>query len=310
MWWAARPAAGPTAVASQVVKECVRLNIKPPSESSVKQYIAKIPEYLKLFRAGKKGIREWEQTQCPVVRVENTDYSNERWQTDHTTVDIWVRVKEGDRWVPCQAYLTAYLDAHSRSIPSFVLSAKNPDSWTTSLLMMKAVMPKEDGRWKNRGLPSIVQPDRGSDFMSNAVLTAFGKLKIRRDPAPPHYPNGKGKLERWFETIDYACFRILPGHKEAVGRTIEAAAKHVHILLTVPQLRKEIERWIIEEYHQWKHSETGRKPAELWEETVRLRPPDSEDDLNLFLLKSDEERTVKNVGIEFAPRNSADGRGR
>lgn len=171
-------------------------------------------------------------------------------------------------------------------------------------------MPKEDGRWKNMGLPSIVQPDRGADFMSNAVLTAFGKLKIRRDPDPPHYPNGKGKLERWFETIDHACFRILPGHKEAVGRTIEAAAKHVQILLTVPQLRKEIERWIIEEYHQWKHSETGRKPAELWEEMVRLRWPDSEDDLNLFLLKSDEERTVKNVGIEFTPRNSADGLGR
>ncbi|HEX8000856.1 MAG TPA: Mu transposase C-terminal domain-containing protein [Pyrinomonadaceae bacterium] len=299
MWWAGRRAAGGTAIARKVKEECQKRGLKPPSESSVKQYIAKIPKPLKAFRKGKIGIREWEQEMCPVVLTENTNYSNERWQTDHTPLKIWVRIKVGDTWVPCQSYLTAYMDAHSRSIPSFELSAKHPDSWTTSLLMMKAVLPKEDRLWKNRGLPRIVQPDRGSDFMSDTVLTAFGHLGIFRDPDAPYYPNGKGKLERWFETIDDGCFRMLPGHKEDIGRTIGAATKHVHVLLTVPQLRKEIERWIIEDYHQREHSETGRKPIELWEETVRLRPPENEDDLYLFLLKSDVERTVQNIGIRF-----------
>jgi hypothetical protein len=64
-------------------------------------------------------------------------------------------------------------------------------------------------------------------------------------------------------------------------------------------LRKEIERWIVKDYHQRTHSETGRKPSELWEETVRLRLPESDDALQLLLLKSDKERMVYNTGIKF-----------
>jgi putative transposase len=124
------------------------------------------------------------------------------------------------------------------------------------------------------------------------------------DPDPPYYPNRKGKIERWFLSLDRGCLRILPGHMDAIGRTREAAEKHVHLLLTIPQLRKEIERWIVADYHQRTHSETGRKPAELWEETVRLRLPESEDALHLLLLKSDKERTVYNTGIEFKFRGS------
>jgi hypothetical protein len=85
----------------------------------------------------------------------------------------------------------------------------------------------------------------------------------------------------------------------AIGTTEGAALKRVHELLTLQQLNEEIERWIIEDYHQTVHSETNRKPAELWEETVHLRMPDSEDELNLFLLKEDKERSVKNIGIQL-----------
>jgi transposase InsO family protein len=305
MWLFARPAAGPRAIWKQIVKECQEHKVAAPGYDTVKKYIKSLPEAYRLFRRGKIGIHEWEKRFCPVVRFNLTTYSNQRWQTDHTRLKIWVRIKVGDRWVPVYVYLSAYLDAHSHSIPGTILSTKNPDAWTSALLMTKAALPKENPNWKNKGLPSIVQPDRGRDFLSHAVAASFAALGIALDPDPPYYPNRKGKIERWFLTLDRGCLRMLPGHMDAIGKTKEAAEKHVHLLLTLPQLSKEIEKWIVEDYHQQTNSETGRKPAEMWEETVRLRMPESEDALNLLLLKYDRERTVFNTGIKFTFGNSA-----
>jgi putative transposase len=176
-------------------------------------------------------------------------------------------------------------------------------------MLMHAIAPKENSEWMNKGRPAIVQPDRGKTFLAHAVISSLSYLGIALDPDPPYYPNRKGKLERWFLTLDRGCLRILPGHMDAIGKTRESAEKHVHLLLTVPQLRKEIERWIVKDYHQRIHSGTGRKPAELWEETVRLRLPASEEALHLMLLKSDKERRVYNTGIQFNFRDSPAGEG-
>jgi putative transposase len=298
-WWFARSAAGPRAIWKEIVKECQERKIKVPGYDTVKKYIESLPEAYKLFREGKLSIHEWERSFCPVVRFDLTSYSNQRWQIDNSRLDIWVRVKDGDRWVPAQAHICACICAHSRSIPGLVLSAKDPDAWTTALLIMNAVAPKENPDWKNKGMPFILQPDRGKTFLAHAVVSSLAYMGVALDPDPPYYPNRKGKMERWFLTLDRGCLRILPGHMDAIGRTHEAAENHVDVLLTIPQLRKEIERWVVTDYHQQTHSETGRKPAELWEETVRLHIPESEDALHLMLLKSDRERTVYNTGINF-----------
>lgn len=298
-WWFARPAAGARAVWKQLVEECKENDVRVPGYDVVKKYIKSLPEAYKLFRQGKIGIHEWERTLCPVVRFNLTTYSNQRWQIDNSRLDIWVRVREGDRWVPAQAHICACMCAHSRTIPGFILSAKDPDAWTTALLIMFAVKEKDNQNWKNKGLPRVLQPDRGKTFLAHAVISSLACLGVVPDPDPPYYPNRKGKIERWFLTLDRGCLRILPGHMDAIGKTREAAEKHVHTLLTIPQLRREIEHWIVSDYHQQTHSETERKPAELWEETVRLRMPESEDALNLMLLKSDQERTVHNTGITF-----------
>ncbi len=292
------PAAGPRAIWNELCKQCRERDLPEPSESTVFKFLDSLPEAFKMFREGKMGIRKWEQTAAPVVRYENTQFANERWQGDHSPLSIWVRYKVDGTWQAFRAYFSVVLDAHSRSIPGFVLSIKYPDQWTIALLFYRAIMRKKRKTWRNHGRPFIFQSDCGKDFLSHAMVATLTKMKVILDPDPPYYPNRKGKVERFFLTLDSGCLCMLPGHMDAVGKSEGAASKRVHEFLTVPQLTAEIERWIDEEYHQRTHSETGRKPMELWEETARVMMPD-EDELCRQLLKSDIERAVRNTGVPF-----------
>lgn len=291
------PAAGNRLIWSKLTKECEERKLEIPSESSVTKFLNSLPEIYQLFRHGESGVKQWTQDHAPVIRYENTVFGNERWQADDSPLPIWVRVKIDGEVVPAVAQMTASLDAHSRSIPGYVLSTKKPDSWSISLMLRRAILGKDDPLWKNCGIPYIWQSDRGMNYLSNSIVATLKRLNVELDPDPPYYPNRKGKVERFFQTLDSGCLRGLPGHHVTVGVSEGAAQKRVHEFLTIQQLDAEVRRWITEEYHQRVHSETGRKPAELWQETVRLRIPASEDDLNLLLLKDDVERTVRNTGI-------------
>lgn len=293
--WYARPAAGPQAIHRELKKVCAERGIPCPEYDVIKKFLKGRPLHDQWVRAGKIGV--WDKQARPVVRFNITSYANERWQVDHTRLDIWVRVKDGDSWRPAEAYLSVAMDAHSRSIAGIWLSTRYPDAWTVALLLRQSILPKSNPDWKNRGIPNFYQSDRGKDFMANAILVALSYLGVSRDPDPPHYPNRKGKIERWFLTLDRGCLRMLPGHMAAIGKTKGAAEKRVAELLELPDLRKEIVSYIVEGYHQRTHSETGRKPAQMWEETVLLCLPESEDALNALLLKGDTTRKVEGHGI-------------
>jgi putative transposase len=298
-WYFARPAAGYRAIWKLTCKDCCELGLTEPCETTVKDFLSNLEPALKLFRQGKPGKREWEQTGMPVVRYENTTYGNELWQGDHSPLRIWVRVKVFGEWEPFAVYITALLDAETRAVPGYVVSTKYPDAWVIALTFWRAIMPKRDRRCEVCGIPDIFETDRGKDFLSDAIKATLDNLNSDPLPDPPRYPNNKGKIERFFRTLDSGCLRLLPGHMEAIGSTKGAAVKHVHEFLTLQQLDHEIARWIDEDYHLREHSETGRAPAEHWRQTVRLRLPKSEDDLNLLLLKYDRECTILNKGIEL-----------
>jgi putative transposase len=296
-WFIARPAACYSLIAKTVAIECRKRGIPAPSYSAIKKYLKSLPEYFHLVRKG--GIEAWDKEGKPVVRINITTHANQRWQIDHSRLDIWIRIRDGEKWVPAQVWLSLVLDAHTRAIPGFVLSTKCPDAWTVALLMRQAILPKENADWIVRGIPEVVQADNGRDFRSHAVEISFAYLKIRLEFDPPYYPNKKGKVERFFLTLDRGCLRALPGHMDATGRSEATAMYHVQTLLTRQQLTREIEKYVVDEYHQRMHSETRRKPAEHWEQSVRLRMPESTDALNRMLLKFDETRKVRTVGVSF-----------
>jgi putative transposase len=298
-WYFLRPAAGYRAIWRKVCKECRRLKLPEPCETTIKDYLSNLEPALKLFRKGKLGIREWEQTGKPVVRYDITTYANELWQGDHSPLRIWVKVQVFGKWKPFAAHITVLLDAQTRAVPGYVVSTKYPDAWVIALAFWRAIMPKKDRRCEICGIPTFFETDRGRDFLAEAIAATLAGLGTIHLPDPPYYPNDKGKVERFFKTLDSGCLRLLPGHMDAIGSSFGAAIKRVHELFTLQQLDHEIARWLDEEYHLREHSETGRTPAEYWSQSVRLNLPGSEDDLNLLLLKYDRECTIRNTGIKF-----------
>lgn len=299
-------AGGPRAIWKEVkralerVEEKEKRKIKPPSYSSVKRYIAGLEEGIKLLKKGKVGIREWDKQGAPVICFKATRFSNELWQADHCFLPLWGRKQIAGVWKPVHVYLSDTIDDYSRAIPGVVVSARYPDRETVKLLYRFSILPKKNKKWKINGRPLRIKTDRGKDLICPDVHASLCLLEIEPEANPAHYPNANGKIERFHRTINEGCLKRLPGHMSKMGTTVEAAAKHINELLTVPQIREEIERWIVDEYHQATHSETGRKPVEIWEETVRYRSVDQhEEALNLMLLRDGVPRKVRNTGIDF-----------
>jgi putative transposase len=220
------------------------------------------------------------------------------WQGDHTPLSTWIRRKIQGEWLAVPVYASALLDDYSRANPGFWISHKYYDSWSISILYRQAILRTNIPGLQACGIPFYTESDRGADWISEAVQTMLSSLGIQTIIDPAYYPNAKGKVERFFRFMNTGLLATLPGHHKDVGTTVGAAQKRVHELLTLDQLREEINKWRIW-YHHRVHSETGRKPIELWEETVRFRYPESEDDLNVLLLKYDRERTILNRGIKL-----------
>jgi hypothetical protein len=301
---------GDNAVARRVRETCGAADLPVPSDATVRRALAEESTAAKLLRSGQK--KKWQQTGRSVVRTDQgARNGNTRWQYDNCHLKFWVRVPNEVAecgWEPARAFLTSFLCAYSRVIPGYTVRARTPNSWVVARTLRKAILPKKNPAYRVCGIPDIGQPDRGKDLIAKPIGISLAKLKVRLRPDPPRYPNGKGKKERWYRFLDTNCLRGLPGHARRVGKSIEAARKHVMSLLTIEELDQEIEHWIVDFYHNRPHRSfkkdaspefRNETPLERWQRTVIMRMPESEEALDEMLLKNDIRRVVRNDGIHL-----------
>lgn len=293
--------AGPKAIAAEVERICTERKLPVPSEPWVKWFIGNLPRWVARVREG--GMEAWERQDAPRVPYDRTRYANQDWQIDHCRADIWVRVEGSDgNWIAAQVWVTAIMDVHSRAIMSVVVSTKTPDAWTTAIALRKAILAKPHPEWRMRGIPEVLVLDHGKDFKAHSVAATVKALGIQLSFCPPHYPNLKAQIERWFGTLQRGLYARLPGYKGDHMKSEGAAAKRVRDLLTLPRLREETERWIVNAYHAHPHEGLSRgkddehTPAQVWEETVRLYEREAKE-LDALLLKSDKVVTIQRGAV-------------
>lgn len=106
-------------------------------------------------------------------------------------------------------------------------------------------------------------------------------------------PQGRGKVERLFGTVNTELLPDLPGH--LVGATPATAPR-----LSLAELDRAVAAFIVGIYNTRVHSETDKAPLEVWRgEGFLPRLPDSLEELDLLLVMHARPRVVQRDGIHF-----------
>jgi putative transposase len=275
------------AIHRQVVSIAGEQGWKPPSYDRVRQIIKNIdPALVTLAHEGAAAYRE----EFDLLYRREATHSNAIWQADHTPLDILLLDEEGK---PAKPWLTVIEDDYSRAIAGYRLSFQDATALTTALTLRTAIWRKEDPRWQVCGIPSVFYTDHGPDFTSKHLEQVAADLPMELIFSKVKVPRGRGKVERFFRSVNELLLQDLPGYAPEGSTGVEAR-------LSLPAFEQRFRDWLLSDYHHRVHSEIKCTPAERWERGGFLpRMPASLEQLDLLLLTVRKTRRVQQDGIRF-----------
>jgi putative transposase len=258
-----------------------------PTYQSVYRVVKHLaPALLTLAHEGTKAYR----TTFDLLYRREAQGPNDIWQADHTLLDLWVQQDSGP---PARPWLTVIMDDYSRAIAGFAVSFHAPSAIQTALVLRQAIWRKPFSQWHICGLPTTFYTDHGSDFTSHHLEQVSVDLKIALVFSEAGMPRGRGRIERFFRTINQMLLCGLPGYTPAGAPTGTT-------LLTLSAFEAQLQHFILEQYHQRPHSETGMPPPVRWAAGGFLpRLPESLEQLDLLLLTVAKSRKMRQDGIHF-----------
>lgn len=186
-----------------------------------------------------------------------------------------------------KTYLFAFIDDHTR-----VIVGHRWGFAEDTVRLAAALRPALAAR----GVPGSVYVDNGSAFVDAWLLRACAKLGIRLTHSTPGRPQGRGKIERFFRTVnDQFLVEIGPAadtlttrFEQSSGFSSTAAGagsadgggggggEGVDPVAGLLELNRLFGAWLEQVYHQAWHSETGQTPlgrwAAGWGEQLPARP--------------------------------------
>src|SRR5437868_9490002 len=131
------------------------------------------------------------------------------WQADHCELPILLLDEAGK---PDKPWLTAIEDDYSRAIAGYRLSFQEATALTTALTLRLAIWRKEDPRWHVCGIPSVFYTDHGSDFTSHHMEQVAVDLPMELIFSKVKVPRGRGKVERFFRSVNELFLQDIPGY--------------------------------------------------------------------------------------------------
>ena len=148
--------------------------------------------------------------------------------------------------------MTIILDDYSRAVAGFMLSFAPPSAIQTALVLRQVIWRKPQPGWHICGIPQVLYTDQGSDFTSQHIEQVAADLRIRLIFSTVGKPRGvEEKLSasshrsRRFSSRDYKDLR---GPRKKPGT------------LTLSELSRELENYLVNQYLLSPHSTTGQAP--------------------------------------------------
>jgi len=223
-----------------------------------------------------------------LVHRREASRSNAIWQADHAQLNILL-LGEGDQLA--RPWLTIVIDDYSRAIAGYYLGFDPPSSMRTALALRQGIWRKGHSHWHICGIPEVLYTDNGSDFTSKHLEQVAVDLKIRLVFSTPGKPQGRGRIERFFRTVNAMFLCELDGY---IGR------KRHKPTLSLERLEELFQAFSLETYHRRISIIGGLAPSERREEGGFLpRMPESLEQLDLLLMQEVRARRVRRDGIHF-----------
>lgn len=268
------------------VAEAQRQHVPEVSYSTVRDIVQALdPALVTLALEGPAAYRD----RYELVYRFRADRPNRMWQADHTELDILILDVNGK---PDRPWLTTVMDDHSRAICGYTVFTGAPSALQTALALRQAIWHKSDPSWAMCGIPDVLYVDHGSDFTSHHIDRTAIELHIRIIHSTVARPQGRGKIERFFGTVNTELLTTLPGHLAPGNRTPTPA-------LDLSALDQMIGRFVAT-YNDRPHPELDTSPRDAWVADGWLpRMPDSLEQLDGLLLTVAKHRTVQRDGIHF-----------
>jgi putative transposase len=283
----ARPPPSAATIYSRLTELAPKQGWPVPAPRTVRAIIAALdPAMCMLAHEGSAAYRD----RYELIHRHRADRPNALWQCDRTELDILV-VGSGGK--PLRPWLTIVLDDHSRAVVGYSLLTNAPSALNTSLALRQAIWRKGDPDWPVCGIPDTLYVDHGSDFTSIHIAQVAADLRMRLIYSAVARPQGRGKIERLFGTINTELLADLPGRLVG-GRPVTAPK------LTLSDLDAAIRAFVVARYNVRLHVAIGTTPHVAWVAEGWLpRMPERLEELDELLLMVARPRVVGRDGIRF-----------
>ncbi len=259
-----------------------------PALSAMYDYVTKfIPEPVRVLH--RRGLQAYKAKYGSYIQSDpETCEPGEVWIADHCAFNFWIRHR--GRWI--RPWITAWQDYKSRLIVGWHISAC--PNQTTILISMRRALDKY-------GPPDIAKIDNGKDFASQMwtgetvktrrflckeyldeeiVAGLYAMLDIQVSFAIPYCPQAKGRLERWFDTIDLQLSKTIstycgkdPGARREDMKEVLETPKTIRDAYDLESFTK-IAGEYIEAYNRAAHTGEGmegKSPLEVFETRPSIR---------------------------------------
>ena len=281
------PRASVAVIYDQTNKLAQILNEPKISYSTITRIINNLPKSLRVL--AHEGDKAYEDA-FELLYMREANYSNEIWQADHTLLDIYLIDSKGN---PTRPWLTIIIDDYSRAIAGYYIFFDAPSAMQTALALRQAIWNKNEAKWQICGIPEKLYTDHGSDFTSRHIELVCADLKTQLIFSNVGKPRGRGKVERFFNTVNQKLLCTLPGY------ITKGYKKNSCSLLTIAEFDIEVKNFL-QYYHTQNHSKTKVPPMERWNGKGFLpQLPESLEKLDLLLLTVAKPRKVHQDGIHF-----------
>jgi putative transposase len=233
----------------------------------------------------------------------------ERAEIDHTILDLFV-VDDSNSLPLGRPYVTACNDDYTRCVLGLYVGFVPPSYLSVAKCLRDAFLPKTWLKeqypdikcdWPAYGVMRELVLDNGVEFHSESLEQVCLSLGIEMHYSPRKEPWFKGKIERFFRTLNEGVAHGTPGtsFSDIFERDDYDPGKHA--VVTLSTCKKVIRLWVADVYHQKTHRALGTSPAQLWKSGIKpedIPLPDDPSELDVIMGQA-YRRILTHKGIEL-----------